>query len=155
MTSEKLKLMINEYFDGELDKKAESSLFVLLSQNDDAREYFKSLNIMEATVRETLEELPMELEERILRSLDERRETKLPIIDGIRLFPKVSYAFVFIILILSTYFFLKLETYQDRIETISNHLVKQSHTIEVLYNNLPTIEVNGKLDNKIIINSNL
>jgi len=153
--NEKLRIMIDEYFDGEHNKKSEASLFVLLSQNDDARKYFKSLNVLETTVSETMEEFPEELEERILRSLGEQRKTKLSLNHRIRFFPKMSYAFAVLILILSTYFFLKLETYQDRIETISSQLIKQSHTIEVLYNNLPTVEVSGKLKNQIIIKSNL
>ena len=153
--NEKLRIMIDEYSDGELDKKSEASLFVLLSQNDDAREYFKSMNVLQTTVSETMEEFPMELEERILRSAKEQRKTKPPKTEEIRLFPKVSYAFAVLMLILSTYFFFKLETYQDRIETISNQLIKQSHTIEVLYNNLPTVEVNSKFKNQIIIKSNL
>ena len=155
MINEKLKIMINEYFDNEFDKSMEASLFMLLSENKEAREYFKSLNVLESTVKETLEEFPLELEERIMRSLDERRKLKIPMFDRKKLFPRASYAFVVLILILSTYFFVKLETYQDRIETISNQLVKQSHTIEALYNNLPTVEVRGKLNNQIIVKSNL
>jgi len=102
-----------------------------------------------------MEEFPIELEERILRTVDEKRKTKLPRIEGIRLFPKVSYAFAVLMLILSTYFFLKLETYQDRIETISNQLVQQSQTIKILYNSLPTIEVQAKMSNQITIETNL
>lgn len=153
--NEKLRIMIDEYFDSELDKKSEASLFILLSQNDDAREYFKSLNVLETRVSETLEEFPMELEEKILRSLNEQRETKLSPIQRIKVSPKVSYAFAVLILILSTYFFLKLETYQDRIENISSKLVQQSQTIKILYNSLPAIEVQAKMDNQITIETNL
>lgn len=155
MVSEKLKIMINEYFDNELDKKSESSLFVLLSQDDEAREYFKNLSELETVVNETSEELPEDLEERILRSVEKQRKTYLPLIQGKRIFPNVSYALVVLMLILTTYLFVRLEIYQDRVETISNHVIKQARTIEMLYNSLPVVEIREKPNNQIIIKSKL
>ncbi|GBD89146.1 hypothetical protein BMS3Abin03_03096 [bacterium BMS3Abin03] len=155
MISENLKTMINEYFDNELDKKSESSLFVLLSQDDEAREYFKNLSFLETVVDETSEEPDDDFEERILRSVEKLSNPHLPFFQRIRIIPKLSYAFAILMLVLTTYFFVKLETYQDRIDTISNHLIQQAYTIETLYNSLPAVEVNAKSNNPIIVRSNL
>lgn len=155
MISENLKTMINEYFDNELDKKSESSLFVLLSQDDEAREYFKNLGFLETVVDEISEEPDDDFEERILRSVEKLSNPHLPFFQRIRIIPKLSYAFAILMLVLTTYFFVKLETYQDRIDTISNHLIQQAYTIETLYNSLPAVEVNAKSNNPIIVRSNL
>jgi hypothetical protein len=128
--------MINEYFDGELDKKSEVSLFVLLSQNDDAREYFKSLNVLETTVNETLEEFPIELEERILKSIA-KKPVKSGFFSNIKILPAIPYA--------------KVSSYQEKVDNLSKQMMFQSRTIHLLYNSLPGVEVQAAFDNEIIV----
>jgi negative regulator of sigma E activity len=69
MNTEELKNMIQLYFDGELEKNKEPLLFTSLSQDAEARDYFKSMNLLRNTVKGTEEEFPQELEERIFYSL--------------------------------------------------------------------------------------
>jgi len=69
MNTEELKNMIQLYFDGELEKNKEPLLFTALSQDAEARDYFKSMDLLRNTVKETEEEFPQELEKRIFYSL--------------------------------------------------------------------------------------
>lgn len=148
--NEKLRIMINEYFDGELDKKSEVSLFVLLSQNDDAREYFKSLNVLETTVNETLEEFPIELEERILKSIA-KKPVKSGFFSNIKILPAIPYATMLVLLFLSGYLFFKVSSYQEKVDNLSKQMMFQSRTIHLLYNSLPGVEVQAAFDNEIIV----
>ena len=147
--------MINLYIDGELEKKEEASLFVLLSQDKDAREYFRSLQILKTNITETAEEMPDHLEERIVKSIAGRQTRKVPLQPGNFLTTKLPYAFAVILLILCAYIFLKFDSYQERFEVISNQLQVQNKTIEMLYNSIPAVEVTGHLKNKITITPKL
>ncbi|MBI9073013.1 MAG: hypothetical protein JEY94_15535 [Melioribacteraceae bacterium] len=71
-----LKIMINEYFDGELDKEKETLLFTRLSLDDEARDYFKDLNMIKTATEQTLEEFPFGLEERIMYSVGSMNDKK-------------------------------------------------------------------------------
>lgn len=149
--NEKLRIMIDEYFDGELDKKSEASLFVLLSQNNDAREYFKSMNVLETTVSETTEEFPMDLEERILRSFGSKTSAKPGLFSNIKIFSAISYATIIILLLLNGYLFLKVSNHQERVDNLSQQMMIQSKTIQMLYNSLPGVEVRATFDNEITV----
>ena len=147
--------MINLYIDGELDRKEEALLFVLLLQDKDAREYFRSLQILKMNISETTEEIPDRLEEKIVKSITSKQRKKVQLQSGSFLTTKLPYAFAVILLILCTYIFLKFDSYQDRFEIISNQLQVQNKTIEMLYNSIPAVEVTGQLKNKITITPKL
>jgi hypothetical protein len=147
--------MINLYADGELDRKEEASLFVLLLQDEEARNYFRSLQIMKTGIAQSIEEVPDKLEEKIVKSITDRQSLKTSF-SSVRTFTsKIPYTFTAILLILCTYIFLKFNSYQAKIEVISNQLQNQNKTIEMLYNSLPAAEVTGQLKNKIIVTSKL
>jgi hypothetical protein len=147
--------MINLYADGELDRKEEASLFVLLLQEEEARNYFRSLQIMKTGIAQSVEEVPDKLEEKIVKSVTDRQTLKTSF-SSVRTFTsKIPYAFTAILLILCMYIFLKFDSYQAKLEVISNQLQNQNKTIEMLYNSLPAAEVTGQLKNKIIVTSKL
>lgn len=147
--------MINLYVDSELESKDEASLFVLLSQNEEARKYFKNLQILKTGIAESVEEVPDHLEEKIIKSAVNGKTKNIYLSPIISFSSKLSYAFTVILLIICTYIFLKFDSYQNRFETISNQLQIQNETIELLYNSMPAVEVTGQLKNKIIITSKL
>ena len=147
--------MINLYADGELDRKEETSLFVLLSQDEETRNYFRSLQILKSGVIQSVEEVPDELEEKIVKSITDSQTPKNSFSSARTFTSKIPYAFVAILLILCAYIFLKFDSYQTKFEAISNQLQNQNKTIEMLYNSLPAAEVTGQLKNKIIITSKL
>ena len=147
--------MINLYFDGELEKSKEVNLFSLLASDQSGRDYFKKLSLIRNTVENSAEELPAELEERILRSVGSKSSVKFGFFSNIKIFSAITYAAAIILLFLSGYLFLKVTSYQERVDNLSLQMIMQSRTIEMLYNSLPGIEVRASFDNEIIIKPNI
>jgi len=155
MQENKLIEMINLYFDGELNKSEEVSLFSLLATDQSGRDYFKQLNVIRNVVDKSTEELPVELEERILRSVGSQKPTGIWFLPKIRMFSAISYAAALVLLFLSGYLFFKVSSYQERVESISQQMIIQSKTIQMLYNSMPGVEVRATFDNEIIIKPNI
>ncbi|MEO8232015.1 MAG: hypothetical protein ABI638_07010, partial [Ignavibacteriota bacterium] len=76
MNDNKNFALVNLYFDGELNKTEEVNLFTLLANDEAARNYFKQLSVIKNVVDNDEEELPAELEERILRSVGSKVSAK-------------------------------------------------------------------------------
>ena len=155
MKDEKLIEMISLYFDGELEKGEEVNLFSLLASDQSGRDYFKQLSLIRNAVDNSTEELPAELEERILRSIGSRSTGKSGFISNIKMFSAITYATAIILLFLSGYLFLKVTNYQERVENLSQQMMIQSKTIRMLYNSLPGVEVRASFDNEIVIKPNI
>ena len=154
MSENKLLEMINLYFDGELEKSKEVNLFSLLASDQKAREYFKQLSVIRNAVDDSAEDFPSDLEERILRSVGSKAITKTGIFSNIKIFSVISYAAALILLFLSGYLFFKVSNYQERVDNLSQQMMIQSKTIQLLYNSLPGVEVRATFDNEIIIKPN-
>ena len=154
MSENKLEEMINLYFDGELEKSKEVNLFSLLSGDPTARDYFKQLSVIRNAVDNSSEDFPAELEERILRSVGSKAETKTGIFSKLKIYSAISYAAALILLFLSGYLFFKVSNYQDRVDNLSDQMMMQTKTIQMLYNSLPGVEVRATYDNEIIIKPN-
>lgn len=155
MSNNKIIELINLYFDGELDKGKEAFLFTELSQSAEGREYFKQLSRIETSIDESLEDFPEELDERILRSVSRTSGKKFGFFTGQRLFASVSYAVAVVLIILSGYLFMKVSTYQEKVDTLSQQMNFQTRTIQMLFNSLPGVEVRATLENEIIVKSNI
>lgn len=155
MEDKKLMEIINAYFDGELEKGQEPLLFTQLSLNSEAREYFKQLNRIETAVEESLEEFPEELDERILRSVGSNAPQKSMLFSGKKIFRAIPYAATIVLLFLSGYLFLKVTSFQERVDNLSQYVNLQSKTIQILYNSLPGIEVRAAHENEIVIKPNI
>ena len=151
MNDNKLLEMINAYFDGELDKNKEVDLFSLLAKNQSARDYFKQLSLIRNTVDNSKEDFPFELEERILRSVGSKTTQRTGLFSHIKIFSAISYAAALILLFISGYLFFKISNYQERVDNLSQQMMYQSRTIQMLYNSLPGVEVRATYDNEIII----
>lgn len=141
MSEKKILEMINLYFDGELAKSEEANLFSLLASDQTARDYFKQLSVIRNAVDNSAEDFPAELEERILRSVGSKAAVRTGIFSNIKTFSAVSYAAVLILLFLSGYLFFKVSNYQERVDNLSQQMMIQSQTIELLFNSLPVVEV--------------
>ncbi len=151
MSENKIIEMINLYFDGELAKSEEANLFSLLAGDQSARDYFKQLSIIGNAVDNDTEDFPAELEERILRSVGSKSSAKARTSSSKRIFSAISYAAALILLFLSGYLFFKVSNYQERVDTLSQQMMYQTRTIQMLYNSLPGVEVVGTLENKITV----
>lgn len=155
MKDEKLIENINLYFDGELEKVEEVSLFSLLVSDQSGRDYFKQLSLIRNSVDRSTDEFPSELEERILRSIGSKSTGKSGFFSNPKIFSAIKYAAAIILLFLSGYLFIKVTSYQERVDNLSQQMMIQSRTIEMLYNSLPGIEVRATFDNEIIIKPNI
>lgn len=155
MNNEKTLTLINLYFDGELDKQQEVILFTSLSQDQSARDYFKQLSVIRNAVNNSEEDFPIELEERILRSVGSKNSVKRNSLSNIKVFSAISYAAALILLFLSGYLFFKVSNYQERVDNLSEQMMMQTKTIQMLYNSLPGVEIRATLDNAIIIKPNI
>ncbi|HEX9251477.1 MAG TPA: hypothetical protein VF870_04505 [Ignavibacteriaceae bacterium] len=154
MSENKLLEMINLYFDGELEKSKEVYLITLLASHQTARDYFKQLSVIRNAVDNSAEDFPAELEERILRSVGSKASKKTGIFSKVKTFSAISYAAALILLFLSSYLFFKVSNYQERVDNLSEQMMMQTKTIQMLYNSLPGIEVRATYDNEIIIKPN-
>lgn len=154
MTDNKIIESINRYFDGELEKSKEVNLFSLLASDQTARDYFKQLNLIRNAVDNDAEDFPAELEERILRSVGSKASEKTGIFSKVKIFSAISYAAALILLFLSGYLFFKVSNYQERVDNLSEQMMMQTKTIQMLYNSLPGVEVRATFDNEIIIKPN-
>lgn len=154
MTDNKIIESINRYFDGELEKSKEVNLFSLLASDQTARDYFKQLSLIRNAVDNDAEDFPAELEERILRSVGSKASEKTGIFSKVKIFSAISYAAALILLFLSGYLFFKVSNYQERVDNLSEQMMMQTKTIQMLYNSLPGVEVRATFDNEIIIKPN-
>jgi hypothetical protein len=154
MSENKILEMISLYFDGELEKSKEVILFTMLSSDQTARDYFKQLGVIRNAIDNSTEDLPVELEERILRSVGLKASTKSGFFSNIKIFSAISYAAALILLFLSGYLFFKVSNYQERVDNLSQQMIYQTKTIQMLYNSLPGVEVRATFDNEIIIKPN-
>ena len=151
MSEQDIFEIVNLYADGELDKSIEAKMFSILASNPEAREYFKSLQKIRTVVEKTTEDFPSELEERILRNLKSEMRTAKSFFKNHDIKNLIPYAAAIIFLFIDGYLFLKVSSYQERLETVSQQMFFQSKTIEMLYNSYDKVEVKANLDNQIII----
>ncbi|MCF8262405.1 MAG: hypothetical protein K9J12_16640 [Melioribacteraceae bacterium] len=152
----KLEIMINEYFDGELQKEKEPFLFTQLSQNNEAREYFKKLHSVESAVKDNLEEFPTELENSIFSAISEK-STIEPKVDFWARYGNAAFAYAFSILMLAASVFLYTNSvkYEERLQQTTIRVEQQNEMINLLINGLPETKIEDKFDDQIIIQSNL
>jgi hypothetical protein len=149
MSDEKTKELINRYFDNELEKSEEVFLFTQLSQEEEAREYFKQLNVLSENMKNTFEVFPIGLEEEILNST----------VAGIRKRDKFSfniqsligYAFSIVLLIISLFIYTQSIEYKKDIEMNIMQISQQNKMLEMMFHALPPTEIKAKFEDEIII----
>jgi len=155
MNSEKVIELINKYVDGKLSGENEAELFNSLSTDEAARDYLRSLYKLKRFVSESIEEFPEDLEERIFRNINSQISNKKKASNNHPLILHWSYAAAVILLFISGYLFLKVTAYQQKIENVSNQIMTQAKTIDLLYNSFQAVEVRANYDNQIIIKPNI
>ena len=154
MDDKRLIEMIDLYLDGELKKDQELFLFTRLAADDEAREYFNQLNSIKAAIPGSAEEFPEDLDERILGTISSENSSHRFHFSNNKLLLAVSLAASVVLLLFSTYLFLRIDSYHEKVNDLSQQVKLQSQTIEMLYNSLPGIEVESSLKNAIIIKPN-
>lgn len=151
MKSDEIKLMINLYIDNELEKKKEPLLFTLLSQDEEAREYFFKINILKNSIEETVEEFPSELEERIFNSIKSSPKKFEKVKRAERLLTAFSIAAAGLFFIINVVLFFIIQNYSHKIEIVSEQVKNQNRTIElILDNSLPPVQIEAVILEEII-----
>ena len=139
-----------------MKKEEELFLFTTLSQDEEALEYFKKMNLLKTSLDEVKENFPLGLEERIYYSLEDKVQKEKSFFNFQNLFAISSYAVAVILLFISIVLFFKVRDYKKDMDNAVNVISAKSETIELLLQNtLPTTEVKAKFPNEIIIKSNL
>ncbi len=149
MSSDQIKELINRYFDNELDKSEEVFLFTQLSQVEEAREYFRQMNVLSENVKSTFAEFPLELEEEILNATVTEVEGKKRFSFNIQ--SLFGYAFSVVLLIISLIIYTQSIEYKKDIEMNIQQINQQNKMLEMMFNALPPTEVKAKFDNEIIV----
>jgi len=150
MESKELFKMIDEYFDDNLDKNSESVLFLSLSNNENARNYFKGHQLLISVTNEMQIGFPQELERNILaKTIFPEKKKSI----GLKIKPLFVYATAIIFFFIGLFYYAETNAYKNDLAKINSKLENQDRTIESLINALPTAEVQGKHENEIVIKS--
>ena len=155
MSTQEIKYIVNQYFDNELTKSEEVILFTQLSQDDEAREYFKQLNLLRTITEQSIEEYPEKLDEKIFVQLKKEDAIVKPAQNKSTIFAAISYGFVIVLLAVSIFFYTESMQYRNKLEITSQQVNQQNQLIQVLYNTLPQAEVVEKVENEIIVTSQM
>ena len=155
MNTQEIKNIINQYFDNELTKSEEVILFTQFSQNDEARDYFKEMNLLKTISDESVEEYPNNLDDKIFSKLKVEKKVihRKPNRSGF--FPAISYGLALVLLALSIFFYTESIQYKNKLELTYYQVKQQNEMIQVLFNSLPQAEVRATLENEIIIQSTM
>ena len=153
MTHDEINNMVDNYFDGELDKSKESILFFSLSTDIEAREYFKKLHALRSVIAETIEAFPVNLEENIFTSIKTPEHRLYKSINfRSRISNIISIAAAVILLIVCSLFLLELKDYKSKLASINEQVQEQKETIEIMmHNSYPTVVVSPENKNEIIV----
>lgn len=135
--------MINLYFDGELEKGKEALMFSLLSQDVEAREFFKKINVLKAGMQNNMEEFPQNLEEKILHSVEASFEKQSSSFLYKKNVTTISYVAATVLLILTIFFYSESQQYKVQFNDLTRVVKKQNENLELLINALPQVEVEG------------
>lgn len=152
MNTEEIKKTIQLYFDGELEKNEEPLLFTSLSQDEEARDYFKSMNLLKNAVDETKEEFPRELEERIFYSLKKEEVKSISGFFKLPITRIISYSIAVILIIINIYLLGRINAYSDKVNAVQTVVQNQNQMIELLFNSFPVTEVKAVKTNNNILN---
>jgi len=151
----KIEEIINKYFDGETSKEEEAFMFTELSLEEDARDYFKSLNLLKNTVEEAEENFPNELDEKLLLSLPNMEESKLNYRKYFNLPASIAYVISVILLIILLSFRSELSGYKEKLNFQIQQVNYQSKMIDILFNSLSPAVVTANFEKPIIITPKL
>ena len=151
MNTEKIKEIINQYFDNELSKGEEAVLFTQLSQDQEAREYFKDMSALKNAIDSSYKEFPDKLDEKILTKIP-KSKNELPFYrDRTKIFSSFNYVFALLLIAVSIFFYTESVQYRERIDIAYEQVNQQNRMINGLINTLPQAEVKAVFTNQAIV----
>lgn len=148
MENKDLHSMIELYFDRELSKERESILFISLSENEDARNYFKKCHLLKSVTENMNEDFPRQLEEKIFQKIFTKERQS---IFKKKISPLIAYPVILILFFLSAFFYSQVNNYRSDINKIHNDLQQQKEIIQSILNPMPATEIKGIYNDEIVI----
>ena len=157
MKTDEIKTMIDLYIDSELSKEKEILLFTMLSQDGDAREYFKSVNYLKNNFQNNIEEFPSKLDESILKQIEGTHKKHAFVSINKKVLLWASCAAAAFLIFISAFYYNKYEDYKDQLVNLSREVKKQNQDLQLIMNAMPEIEVKGRVywTKEVIVNANL
>ena len=143
MKTEDLKTMIDLYFDGELEKGKEPILFTSLSQDEEARDYFKKMNALTNEIGNSLDGFPEDLDTKIMRKVGQINDRQMSAFINKKVFSVIAYSATIILLILTIFFYSRAEEYRVQFVDLTREVKKQNDRLELIMNAMPQVEVTG------------
>lgn len=164
MKTDEIKLLIDLYADGELGKEKEPVLFTMLSQDSEAREYFKGVNYLKNNFLHNSLEYPVRLDEKILHSIESAQPKQSTVFTNKNIFLFFSYSLVAALLLISLNFYKQSENskrmseeYKAQFYNLSYEVKKQNADLQLILNAMPEIEVRSGYyrTKEVVVNANL
>lgn len=159
MENEKVFLMIQDFFDGELAPSKEADLFAKLAEDNEYRAYFKKLHLLKEAAEADVTDFPVDLEERIFHSIEQKEAGSNKGFKGMHFPAPLAYAAIFAAIIFGLLFFLgrngESGLYEYRYREALNTIQQQNLKIELLLNSYSGAEVTDYVPNKIIVKPSL
>jgi hypothetical protein len=118
-------------------------MFTMLSEDDEAREYFKELSMLRGGLITTKDEYPYELDKRILRSVSGIDKKQRHFFANLKYFSAAAYVATVVLLILTIFFYTRSEEYKVQFADLTREVKKQNDKLELLMNALPRVDVSG------------
>jgi hypothetical protein len=143
MNTNEIISMVDLYFDGELEKGKEPIMFTSLALDKDAREHFKNMNLFKTSIVQTMDEYPVVLDEKILRSIGNIHDRHTTAFINKKVFSVITYSAIIILLVLTVFFYRRTEEYKVQFYDLTREVKNQNDRIELLMNTLPEVEVTG------------
>lgn len=141
MNTGEIKEMADLFADGELPKEKEPILFTMLSQDSEAREYFKGINYIKHAFQNTMQEFPTNLDEKVLHSVEKLQNKQSTVFINKKTFLFLSYSVVAICIFATIMFYNKSESYKDQFVNLTQEVKKQNADLQLILNAMPEIEV--------------
>ncbi len=151
MNEERIKELINGYFDNEISREEETLLFSVLAENENGREIFKSLAAVNEAIGQTREEFPNELDEKIISSLSRGKKRGAKGNSFLNPPALFAYAVAAVLIIFFLMFKTDLDKYKKELQTQASIVKRQTKMIELLYNALPTATVKAERKPSIVV----
>jgi hypothetical protein len=164
MRTDDIKLMIDQYIDGELEKAKEPILFTMLSSDSDARDYFKTVNYLRNNFLQNSTEYPARLDERILHSVESAQPKQSTVFTNKNIFLFFSYTLVAALLLISLNFYKQSEQFKKQSEdykaqfiNLTYEVKKQNADLQLILNAMPEIEVRSGYyrTKEVVVNAKL
>ncbi len=147
-----IKMLIDEYLDGEIDKAAEKELFDSLATNEDLRQYFRNILTLKNSLKLTAEQVPVSVDKNILNLV--KPKTELKKVEHFNYKFAFALGFSACLLLISLYLFNKNMEINSEITQAVNRINEQDRKMEMIINSIPYAEIKPVYYKEIIIQSN-